>query len=125
MNKIKTSLVAIALALGVTMVGVMVPATSYAVDPGAEIQKGVKGAGGDPAGQPTLQDQIKSIVNLLLYVLGVVAVIVIVISGIKYATSDGDSGKITSAKNTILYAVIGLVVAILAYAIVNFVIDAF
>ena len=66
---------------------------------------------------------IKDIINLLLYVLGAVAVIMIVIGGIKYTTSNGDSSAVTSAKNTIMYSVIGLIVAILAYAIVNFVID--
>jgi hypothetical protein len=49
----------------------------------------------------------------------------IVIGGIKYTTSNGDSSAITSAKNTILYSVVGLVVAILAFAIVNFVLGAF
>ena len=68
---------------------------------------------------------IDNVVRLLLWAIGVVAVIVIIISGIKYATSDGDASKIKSAKDTILYAVVGLVVAILAYAIVRFVINQF
>ena len=45
----------------------------------------------------------------------------IIIGGIKYVTSNGDSSGVTSAKNTILYAVVGLVVAVMAYTIVNFV----
>jgi hypothetical protein len=49
----------------------------------------------------------------------------IVVSGIRYMTSAGDAAKITGAKNGIFYAVIGLVIAILAYAIVNFVIGSF
>jgi hypothetical protein len=49
----------------------------------------------------------------------------IVIGGIRYTTSNGDSAGITSAKNTILYAVVGLIVALLAYAIVNFVLTSF
>jgi len=52
-------------------------------------------------------------------------VIVIIVGGIRYATADGDSGKITQARNTILYAVIGLVVALLAYAITFFVVGQF
>jgi len=72
-----------------------------------------------------LPDIIKKIVNLLLYVIGAVAVIMIVVGGIKYVVSNGDSSAVTSAKNTIFYAVIGIVVAILAYAIVNFVITSF
>ena len=68
---------------------------------------------------------VKIIVNTLLYVLGAVSVIVIIVAGILYTTSGGDPALITKAKNTLLYAVIGLVVAISAYAIVNFVIDQF
>ena len=63
----------------------------------------------------------KTIVNVLLYIIGAVSVIMLVLGGIRYTISQGDSSAVTSAKNTILYAVIGLVVAILAYAIVNFV----
>lgn len=65
---------------------------------------------------------IKSIVNALLFVLGAISVVMIVIGGIKYTTSNGDSSQVTSAKNTIMYAVIGLIVAIMAYSIVNFVV---
>jgi hypothetical protein len=62
---------------------------------------------------------------MLLFLLGAVAVVMIVIGGMKYTTSNGDSAAITSAKNTILYSVVGLVIAIMAYAIVNFVVAAF
>ncbi len=64
---------------------------------------------------------ITIIVNILLYILGAVSVLVIIISGIYYVISLGDSSAIAKAKNTLLYAVIGLIVALLAYAIVNFV----
>lgn len=68
---------------------------------------------------------IKNVINTILVVLGMIAVIMIIIGGIRYTTSNGDSGSTKSAKDTILYAVIGLVVAILAFAIVNFVVAAF
>jgi magnesium-transporting ATPase (P-type) len=87
--------------------------------------KGGSDATTDQQTPATLQSQIKNIVNVLLFILGAIAVIMIVVGGIRYTTSNGDSSAITSAKNTILYAVIGLVVAMLAYAIVNFIIDAF
>jgi hypothetical protein len=48
----------------------------------------------------------------------------LIIGGIKYVVSGGDSKKVTDAKNTVLYAIIGLVIAVFAYAIVNFVISA-
>ncbi len=62
-----------------------------------------------------------NIINTILFVLGIIAVIMIIIGGIRYTTSNGDASGIKSAKDTIMYAVIGLVVAIMAYAIVNFV----
>jgi hypothetical protein len=65
---------------------------------------------------------VKNVINTMLYVLAIIAVIMIVIGGIRYTTSNGDSSQLKSAKDTILYAVVGLVVAIMAFAIVNFVI---
>lgn len=67
----------------------------------------------------------KTITNVLLFIIGAVSVIMLVIGGIRYTVSAGDSSAVTGAKNTILYAIIGLVVAILAYAVVNFVIGSF
>ena len=63
-----------------------------------------------------------TIVNVLLFLIGAISVIMIIYGGIRYTTSGGDAKNVTAAKDTILYAVVGLVVAILAYAIVNFVI---
>ena len=65
---------------------------------------------------------VGAIVNTLLYILGAVAVIVIILAGISYVTSTGDPAAIIKAKSSLTYAVIGLVVALLAYAIVNYVI---
>ena len=65
---------------------------------------------------------IKNVINILLWAIGIIAVVMIIIGGIRYATSAGDSNSAKSAMNTILYSVIGLVIAIFAYAIVNFVI---
>lgn len=73
----------------------------------------------------TLETQIKNVTNVLLFITGAVAVIFIVIGGMRYVTSNGDSNQVKAAKDTILYAVIGLVVAILAYALVDWVVDAF
>ncbi len=78
----------------------------------------------DPSGGD-FNSLIKNVINTILVVLGMIAVIMIVVGGIRYTTSNGESAQIASAKNTILYAVVGLVVAVLAYAIVNFVLAAF
>ena len=64
----------------------------------------------------------RQITNTILYIVGVIAVIMLIIGGIRYVVSGGDSKKVTDAKNTVLYAIIGLVIAVFAYAIVNFVI---
>lgn len=103
---------------------VALPVATVSAAPADEIQKGITSIGGDED-QPKLEDGIKSIVNLMLFILGAIAVIMIIIGGIRYATSNGDASAVKGAKDTILYSVIGLIVAILAYAIVNFVIDAF
>jgi len=66
----------------------------------------------------------KQVTNTILYIVGIIAVIMLIIGGIKYVISGGDSKKVTDAKNTILYAIIGLIIAFLSYAIVNFVISA-
>jgi multisubunit Na+/H+ antiporter MnhB subunit len=62
---------------------------------------------------------------VLLFLIGAVSVIMLIIGGIRYTISQGDSSAVTSAKNTILYAIIGIIVALLAYAIVNFVLGSF
>ena len=66
----------------------------------------------------------KQITNTILYIVGIIAVIMLIIGGIRYVISGGDSKKVTDAKNTVLYAIIGLIIAFLAFAIVNFVISA-
>ncbi len=67
----------------------------------------------------------KTITNVLLFLIGAISVIMLIIGGIRYVVSGGDSSAVTGAKNTILYAIVGIVVAILAYALVNFVIGSF
>jgi hypothetical protein len=68
---------------------------------------------------------IKDITNTLLLAIGVIAVVVIIIAGIRFVTSSGNESSTKAARETILYAVIGLVVALLSYAIVNFVLGIF
>ena len=68
-----------------------------------------------------VSDIIRRIVNLLSIIVGVVAVIMIIIGGFRYVTSGGSDASVTGAKNTILYAVIGLIIVALAQLIVNFV----
>ncbi|MBF1039529.1 MAG: hypothetical protein HXL08_01120 [Candidatus Nanosynbacter sp.] len=64
---------------------------------------------------------IKTVVNVLLWAVGILSVIMIIFSGLRYITSAGDASKTKSAQSTLTYSVVGLIVAIMAYAIVNMV----
>lgn len=75
----------------------------------------------DKSGEPTLMETVQKIINVIIGVIGVVAVVVIILGGVYYVISQGEAAKITRAKNTILYGIVGLVVSLLAFAIVNFV----
>jgi hypothetical protein len=66
-----------------------------------------------------------TISNVMLFLVGAVSVIMVVVGGLRYVISGGNSASVGAAKNTILYAIVGLVIALLAYAIVNFVIGSF
>jgi len=68
-------------------------------------------------------ETITVIIDVVLGVLGFVAVIVIIFGGVTFMTSTGDPGKVKKGKDTILYGVIGLVIALLAYGIVNFILS--
>lgn len=65
----------------------------------------------------------KTITNVMFYILGILAVIMIIAGGIRYTISAGDASKVKAAKDTVLYSVVGLIVALLAWAIVRFVVD--
>ncbi len=66
---------------------------------------------------------IQRFTSIALYVIGAISVIMLIWGGLRYILSGGDSKKITDAKNTILYAIIGLIIAFLAYAIIRFVLN--
>ena len=65
------------------------------------------------------------IVSVMLFTVGILSIIMLIFGGLRYIISNGDSKKVEAAKNTILYAIIGLIVAIMSYAIVNFVVSSF
>lgn len=74
-------------------------------------------------GLPTVSAEkgLSSILNIVFTILGLLSVIFIIIGGVKYTLSGGDSAGIKSAKETITYAIVGLIVALLAFGIVNYV----
>ncbi len=135
LKKLKISLVSL-LAFG--MFAVPLATIGQVNAQGVDIQEGLC-QGSDinvvNAGNPTgncsnvtnsgqnLNTLLVQIVNIISVVVGVVAVIMIIFGGFRYITSGGDSGKVGNAKNTILYAIIGLVIVALAQFIVRFVLD--
>ena len=129
-HKVTNFLAAIAVTL---MVGLGLAVPAYAQDAQQQINNGLCAGSNlqftDNPGQcqvagsdanTRINDIIHTIVNLLSAIVGVVAVIMIIVGGFRYITSGGNDTSVTSAKNTILYAVIGLVVVALAQLIVRF-----
>lgn len=72
---------------------------------------------------PSLNNIIARVINILSTIIGIVAVIMIMVGGFKYITANGDSGNISSAKTTIVYAIVGLVIVAFAQFMVQFVIE--
>lgn len=114
--------------LPVVVMGVMaVAGVAGALDASAlTLQEGAEAARCENCPKDLFGDTgvFKQITNTVLYIVGIIAVIMLIVGGIKYVISGGDAKKVTDAKNTVLYAIIGLVIAFLAFAIVNFVISA-
>ena len=77
---------------------------------------------GATASGDELKNGIVTAINAITGFLALVCVIVVIIGGVNYMTSSGDAGKVKKAKDTILYGLIGLIICVLAFAIVNFVI---
>ena len=120
MPKVTTSfLIAAVLVVGISL---LVSDTSLA----NSLQDGVNAARGD--GQPAelLGDAgiLTTITNILLFVVGALSVLMLIIGGLRYVISGGNASAVTAAKNTILYAIVGLIIAFLAYAAINFVLGA-
>jgi hypothetical protein len=107
---------AILVSLGLVLVG-----TSNAS--AFSIYEGLNAAHG--TGQPTVLFGVdgifSTITNILLFVIGALSVIMLIIGGLRYVVSGGNNTSITAAKNTVLYAVVGLIIAFLAYAAINFI----
>lgn len=96
----------------------------------SDVTSGGIGKGAECAKPDTAPSQLfgknsifTTVTSILLFIIGAIAVIMLIVGGIKYVVSQGDQTSITNAKNTILYAIIGIVVAFLAYAAVGFVTD--
>lgn len=124
MNVFKSVILTLSICLGGALA---LPATAGAID----VINGSACSGGGASNplctskdtaQNDLNSQIRNVTNVIMFLLGAVSVIVIIIGGMMYVVSAGDPGRAKKAKDTILYAVVGLVIALFAGAIVNFVV---
>ncbi len=111
--------------LGTLVLGVILAPAVGAVD--FSIQDGANAARGTDQTADLFGSEgiFKTVTNVLLFVLGAVSVIMIIIGGLRYVISGGNSTNVTAAKNTILYAIVGVIIALLSYAIINFVLGSF
>ena len=124
-KKLKTLLISL-----VAVLPVMVPLAITATAHAEPINCGVIGQIGEdcptnPEAESTINRTIKTALNLFSGIVGIISVVMVIVGGVRYITSGGDSGKVASAQNTVLYAVIGLVVVALAQIIVQFVLKKF
>ena len=90
---------------------------------GSAVEDGMRSLSPEFGNRTNLEGTVVTVVHVILYIVGILAVVMIIIGGIQYTTSAGDQNAVTKAKNTILYGIVGLVIAVLAYAIVSFVIS--
>jgi len=130
MNKLKLILLAITATLGfVPLMGTV----AMAQTPGGAVTCGAAGnltgdAGtcattGDPSADGKVNSTLTLVIRIFQIVVGLISVIMIIFGGLKYVTSGGEATGISSAKNTIIYALIGIVVVVLAQVIVQFVLN--
>lgn len=114
---------------GVLLIPVIAPAVAYAaIDEqlcaGAQLDINSAACNpSDPEAEDNVNRIIRLIINLFSVIVGIISVVMIIVGGVKYITSGGASEKVTGAKNTILFAVIGLIVVALAQIIVRFVLS--
>jgi cytochrome bd-type quinol oxidase subunit 2 len=116
--KLAFSALIISLSVGFALTPVVVHA-SPASD---AICEGVGGCA-ENASEPSISATIKKILNLLSIIIGIISIVMVIIGGLKYVTSQGEGNAVKSAKNTILYALVGLVIVALSQSIVRFVLN--
>ena len=126
MKKAKFITAAIIFALsifGLTMVPAVTHADGSTSVCDTQVPQEIKDANGCGGGSaPDFANVICEIIKVVVGIMGAVAAIFVVVGGFQFMTSAGDAGKVAKARQTILYSLIGLIVCVLAFAIVNFVI---
>lgn len=134
-KKLNAFFLSILTALTMLSASVLVPVTVHAADDqiqnglcsGSDLKFTSSPSGGDCATTSNAESSVNNIltlvINIFSVVVGIIAVIMIIIGGIRFVLSGGDSANVTSARNTILYAIVGLVIVALAQILVRYVLN--
>ena len=109
--------------LALVAVGLALSTDHSVLASAADIQGGVNSV--NDGNEQTLPEVITNVINLLLFIIGIAAVLMLIIGGFRYVTANGEANNVTAAKNIILYSLIGIVVSLSAFGIVNFVLEQF
>lgn len=127
MHRIKQFIIAISLVL-VTGTPLLAPAPVMALSQASQDACNAINAGSDCTdasnGSLSLTGVIGAVVKILAMIVGAAATIMLIIAGMKYVTSGGDTGAVASAKNMIIYSLVGIVVAASAFYLVGYVVHA-
>lgn len=124
MKRFLTSL-AISLAVAVCGFGAAVPAVASAISPAQQACQAVANNKGcnDNSGGPSVRSLVHLVVTILSWIVGIAAVIMLIVGGLRYVTSSGDSNTASEARGTIIYALVGLAVVAMAQFIVQFIVN--
>jgi len=121
----KKKIVSIVFAAALLLAPVMISNTGFALFDNAKGEAcaglAVSDTGKCGDGGSTINKVLKNVLNVMTVIIGLIAVIMIIVGGTKFITSGGDSGKVSSARSTLISAVVGLVIVALAQIVVQFV----
>lgn len=114
------SLSIITFLFGASTVFVVQPQTAFAATTSKEAAcQAINGTAGCTKDNADLTNILKLVINVMSVIIGFIAVVMIIVAGFKYVTSSGDSNKLTAAKNSLVYAIIGLIIVALAQFMVR------
>ena len=122
-SKVKSIALATLCAAVITAGGLATIGTPVYADASDEVQAGFEAAGG--TGSESLTSIVGTVINTMLFIVGILSVIMIIYAGIRFITANGNAQQVSTAKNILIYSIVGLVISIIAYAVVNWVISLF
>lgn len=126
MKYFRTIVISVVMVIGLAIAASLVLGTPAALADNSskgQICQGIGVAGGNctnGSGQAGVTGLVQTIVNLMSWIVGIIAVIMVIIAGLKYITAGGSSEKLSSAKSTLIYALIGIAIVALAQFLISF-----